>query len=304
MDAQVSPPHSKATSLPLPGSRSEISTQLSAEGRCQHGTTLTLCSLLPPCCVLRHPGCCKQGLSPLYPGQRGLVEQDLCPEHPCCMGCHGLASSTWAPPYPSNAKSQSPSTLAWCPMAPQDPHLVEVVGIRAWLLPHPCVSVSPTTPLPFPCSSTCPNSPQSQPAWHMDPTTHSHPLHHPNNLTPAPHLPPGLLGCPWSTAGLCGTPLWGSVPSAPLQLKPSPSSIPWASGWRVAVPVPSSSLCHLTVEESPSKVLGYQGLGVQTWRCQHGPMVPLRRTRGSLGADSRQSAASNPSDPVPTAMSP
>lgn len=220
------------------------------------------------------------------------------------LPCSGLQHLDTTISHQHWSKSQSPSTSAWCPMAPQDPHLVEVVGIRAWLLPHPHASVSPTTLLPFPCSSTCPNSPQSQPAWHMDPTTHSHPLHNPNNLTPAPHLPPGLLGCPWPSAGLCGTPLWGSAPSAPLQLKPSPSSIPWAPGWRVAVPVSSPSLCHLTVEESSSKVVGCQGLGVQTWGCQHGPMVPLRRTRDSLGADSRQSAASNPGDPVPTVMSP
>lgn len=53
MDAQKSPPHSKATSLPLPGSQSEISNQLSEEGRCQHGTALALRLLLPSCCVPR-----------------------------------------------------------------------------------------------------------------------------------------------------------------------------------------------------------------------------------------------------------
>lgn len=40
MDAEASPPHSKATSLPLPGSWSEISTELPEEGKCQHCASL------------------------------------------------------------------------------------------------------------------------------------------------------------------------------------------------------------------------------------------------------------------------
>lgn len=48
MDAEASPPHSKATSLLLPGSWSEISTELPEEGKCQHRASLALHSMSTP----------------------------------------------------------------------------------------------------------------------------------------------------------------------------------------------------------------------------------------------------------------
>lgn len=186
MDARASPPHSKATSLPLPGSQSEISTQLSEEGRCQHGTALALHPLLPPCCVLRPPGCYGGGPRPPVPWVRVVVEQDLFQEHPHCRDCHALAFAAPALPCPTSA-SRCPRArvvLVRCPVAPLDPHPAEVMVVSARMLPQPRASVSPILPQPFHgAQPACPAPGASQP--------------HTGTPPPIPIPCPAETTCPW-----------------------------------------------------------------------------------------------------------
>lgn len=236
MDARASPPHSKATSLPLPGSQSEISTQLSEEGRCQHGTALTLHPLLPPCCVLRPPGCYGGDPRPPVPWARVVVEQDLCQEHPHCRDCHTPAFAAQALPCPTSAGGcpRARAVLARCPVAPLDPHPAEVMAVSARMLPQPRASVSPILPQPFHGAQPARPAPgASQP--------------HTGTPPPIPIPCPAETTCPWPLASPSWA-AWGSPapcwalqnptvglspprphPSWGLPLPPSPGPQDW--GW-------------------------------------------------------------------------
>jgi len=173
MDARASPPHSKATSLPLPGSQSEISTQLSEEGRCQHSTELALRPLFPNCCMPSPHGCCRGGLRPPVPGAEGGLGAG-CPAGASLLQglpCSGLLCEGTAKSHQHRRPEPPRPGASWHPQTP------------TWARSLGSVSDSCHNPVPqFPPSSspTSPRSPMglSLPTRPPAPASLSHrPLH-------------------------------------------------------------------------------------------------------------------------------
>lgn len=168
-------------------------------------------------------------------------------------------SVTQAPPCPASTDRcprarAAPAPWPGVPWQPQTPTWGRLWGS----VPGCCHNSVPQFPpsLPQPCHGA---QPAPQLASHTDPSACPHSLPRQNNLPPAPRPPPGLLG---PTSGSVG-PSCGAQPPQPhpswgLPLPPSPG--PQAGGWLPLSPHPG--LCHPTVEEEPTEVLGCQCLGV------------------------------------------
>lgn len=224
----MSPPHSKATSLPLPGSRSEISIQLSEEGRCQRSTENAGHPLLPPFGMPRPPGYCGGG--PRAPEPRAECGHGAGPlpgaslGAPSCSGLHCLATATshqcqWMPESQSHP-GPVPHGTPGPPSSRGHGGLCLVADTTLCLsFSHPCLAL--------PWGSVCSPSLWPQLASHIDPSAHPNPLPHQNNLLPAPCPPPRLLGASlaplWTlwepVVGLSPIPRWG----LPLPPFPGPS---------------------------------------------------------------------------------
>lgn len=235
MDARASPPHSKATSLPLPGSRSEISIQLSEEGRCQRSTEIALHPLLPPCSMPRPPGYCGGGPSPPEPraeGGRGAGPMGAS----SCSGLHCLATATshqcqW---MPESQRRPGPVPHGTPGPPPSRGH----GGLCLVADTSPCLSFFRPCPA-LPWGSARSPGPWPQLASHMDPSAHSHPLPTQANLLPAPRPSPRLLGASLAPLWTLWEPAVGLSPIARWGLPLPPSPGPSDGGWLpLCVPPP------------------------------------------------------------------
>lgn len=208
---------------------------------------------------------------PLYPG-RGWSWSRISARSIPTAGIATLRPSLprhcHVPPVPADAQELEPSWpgALWHPWTPTQP--------RSWRsLPGCCHNPVPQ----FPPSCPSPSMGLSLPAQPLVPVSliqgPLHPSPFPALLkqpAPGPSPPlPGLLGGPQPHAGLCRTPLWGSAPLGPIPAGAFPFLHPLDPRIGGGCPcVCDPSLCHPAPKESPTKVVGCQGGGVQTRGCQ------------------------------------
>lgn len=231
------------------------------------------------------------------------MEQDLCQEHPHCRDCHAPAFAAQALPCPTSAGGcpRARAVLARCPVAPLDPHPAEVMVVSAWMLPQPRASVSPILPQLFHGAQPAHPAPgASQPHTGTPPPI---PIPCPAETTcPWPLAPPSWAA--WGSPAPCWAlqdPTVGLSPPGPMPA----GAFPWTPGWGVAAPVCVPPAC---VTLHPRKALP-RWWGVRVLGCQGGggadpgvptvPVVPPRRTRGSLRAHSRTGVGGASSSPTP-----
>lgn len=211
MDAEASPPHSKATSLPLPGSRSEISSELPEEGKCQHHTAPALRPPSPPPATTAQP-----------------PARDHCQSVPT-TGTLSPAAVTRTLPPPASATR--PGTGAqWGRVIPHNTaRLPQLWGHKDCLDTAPARKPVPQFP-PSP-GPACPTmgSVLSFLSLYRVPHTELGPCcqHQPRGLHPCPGPVPV---CPWS---LGVTVTGGGCPQSPWLLSPHSRGQPH---WGVGVP--------------------------------------------------------------------